>query len=174
MPALETALPSAGIFVGAVVCASELHEGAHAAAAVLLGYAPKDRPLGSRVTDVPGISLRPRQQSIVRHSGWIASVVLACVVYTLSASRAIIAAFVLVALEAVASDLLGIGRFRSTGDRFFCGNFGLLLLDGASADKVLPALSQMHPTSPAAPPGARRWRLMLFPKRQSLRSRRVL
>lgn len=141
---LSLAMEASATFVSAAFVASELHEQAHGAVAVLLGYTPNARSFGVRVTEVPKISKSSRHQaSIVRHSGWIASVALTCSVHVLGASWAVIAAFILVALEAIVSDLLCLGRYRDAGDRFFCGNFGLLLLDATHADKVLPALEKM-------------------------------
>ena len=61
----------------------------------------------------------------------------------LCAATALVLAFGLVAIEAVCSDLLCLGPCASAGDRFFCGNFGLLLLDSRHVEKVLPALSTM-------------------------------
>lgn len=112
-------------FVGARLFACELHECAHELAARLLGHRPDDRRLGCPVTVVPGLSKHARAQALVRHSGWIASVVLAFIVHRWIASAcSVVLGFWLVALEAICSDLLGIGQRRSSGDRFWCGNFG--------------------------------------------------
>ena len=112
-------------FVGARLFACELHERAHEMAARLLGHAPEARQIGCALTVVPGLSKHARAQAFVRHSGWIASAVLAFIVHRWFASaRAVVLGFWLVALEAICSDLLGVGKRRSSGDRFWCGNFG--------------------------------------------------
>ena len=46
-------------FTATRVAAAELHELAHSLCARLLGCAPAERPLGARVTTVPGVSARP-------------------------------------------------------------------------------------------------------------------
>ena len=74
-------------FIGARTVASELHEQAHTLADRLLGYKPSARSLGERCTVVPGIQTCLRAQLLVRHSGWIASVVLFLVVKVLDGSQ---------------------------------------------------------------------------------------
>ena len=80
---------------------------------------------------------------MVRHAGWVASLVLVALAQALCSSPTTTLAFALVAVDAICSDLLQLGRWSSRGEQFFCGNFGLLLLDAASAANVLPALSTM-------------------------------
>ena len=136
-------LPELVTFLGARLIASELHERAHACAAMLLGHKPASRPFGARATIVPGISKEPFAQAFVQHSGWVVSVLLALAVSVLEVSRCVAYAFWLVAAEALCSDLCHVGNFCTGGDYFYCGNFGLLLLDQRHAGKVAPTLLQM-------------------------------
>ena len=131
-------------FAGAVLLARELHELAHEFAARLLGHIPAARALGSTKTVVPSLSGSTRTQKVVRHAGWVASVVLAGLVLRWYAHvRAAVVGFAVVALEALCSDLLGVGSRVSNGATFWCGNFGLLLLDADHAGKVLQGVSTM-------------------------------
>ena len=161
----------------------ELHEAAHAVAALLLGHRP--RRTGANSVDVVGIGSHPLHALLVRHAGWIVSTLVAlCGTYAFlhehllpvppadarsSASTAeqpeqapawllaacgggwsceldvlaVVLALWLTALGAICSDLIGVGRFVSTAERFFCGNFGLLLLQQVSASKVEYFLRRM-------------------------------
>ena len=108
-------------FCGARLVALELHERAHALAARLLGFTAATRPLFKPVTAVPGVSKHHTAQAAIRHSGWLASVALALALEVCPLlGTAVRQAFWLVALEAVAADLLGLGSRVSTGDQFFC------------------------------------------------------
>ena len=91
--------------------------------------------------------------ALVRHAGWVFSSVLAAAIYYFYAKKShtsssaqqhpLVWAAVLTALEAVSTDLLGLGIIPLLGTRgshvdagnhmltFFCGNFGLILLNPA-------------------------------------------
>ena len=138
---VSAVLQAAGIRTAAVAA----HELAHWAAARLIG---KDAsinlagPLGYSSTSVPGISTATRMQhALVRHAGWIFSVVLAAVaqMHASQAGNVVLLMLWLVAAEAVTSDLL---LWRS-GERFYCGNFGLMLLDNMASPHVKELLATM-------------------------------
>lgn len=127
------------------------HELSHAAAAKCLGCNGADVEL----RPWPSITLpqlpSPHQAAMIRHAGWMASVVIAAatIVIVRACSSgdtgtvellAVEAACLLAAVEAVQSDLLSSHRPLN---RFYCGNFGLLLLQQASAGKVDKFLRRM-------------------------------
>ena len=77
------------------------------------------------------------EQSAIRYSGWIGSVVLAIMVHLLApnGARAARMAATVTALEAITTDLLGFTPVHLLHDHtasrlvLFCGNFGVLLLN---------------------------------------------
>ena len=78
----------------------------------------------------------------------IVSVVLFCAASLASATLAVLLAFGLTAIEAAFSDLFGLGvPADAPAHRFFCGNFGLVMLQALEKDKVLPVLRQMIRTT---------------------------
>ena len=82
----------------------------------------------------------PTAACFVRHVGWIFSVLLAIMACRWGISVGPAIALWATAADAAHSDLLDGG---SNGDTNFCGNFGLLLLDKASAKLVRPFLETM-------------------------------
>ena len=121
------------------------HELAHYLAAWLVGRRAfvhlSCGGLGTSSTTVPGILHASwQQQAFVRHAGWVFSVVLAAVI-TLAGGFACVSESMLwlVAVEAVASDVV----VWRPGEAFFCGNFGLMLLDHLASPKVKEILSTM-------------------------------
>ena len=82
-----------------------------------------------------------RAEAFVRHAGWICSVYVAVLAArTLTLPCAVAA--LLVAAEAVVSDLFALERYRSAGT-FYCGNFGIIVLDRAHAHRVPQLLRSM-------------------------------
>ena len=153
MAAAVSDLAGVARWLAAVACARRvavaLHELSHLAAASALGHSASIQ-LDGKQPSVAVSKLSLHEDQIIRHAGWIASLVLACacsVVATplcralsseaelvgMAEMRAVTLAFVLVALEAMHSDLL---TSKTTRGRFLCGNFGLLLLSQANADHV--------------------------------------
>ena len=131
------------------------HELAHYAAARLCGRAASVSlgfaGLGVSCTHVPGISADGSrvQRLFVRHTGWLVSVALAAAATLYSARSAQIESWAepitalvlwLVAVEAVTSDVL---CWRGGDETFYCGNFGLLLLDQAGCGRIKELLSTM-------------------------------
>ena len=106
-------------------------------ATISIGYAG----LGVSSTSVPNIESSPGAAQLVRHAGWLFSLALAAS-FTLLHGLDSVPALVLwlVAAEAIASD----GFAWCKGDsRFFCGNFGLMLLDSLAAPLVKEILATM-------------------------------
>ena len=140
--------------VGRFVCAywacGAVHEFAHLAVAAGLGrsrgawhWRNMLRALFARQVDIPMAAECKRCRELVRHAGWIASLLFAGAVWRFRAGREIVAAAALTAAEALASDLLA--GPEPLSDRFFCGNFGMLLLDAAwgASDSALLILQRM-------------------------------
>ena len=120
-----------------------LHELAHAAAALLAGakVTAVRVPLlgGNSFTSTAGAG---RAEAFVRHAGWICSVYVAgLAARTLTLPCAVAA--LLVAAEAVVSDLFALERYRSSAGTFYCGNFGIIVLDRAHAHRVPQLLRSM-------------------------------
>jgi len=69
----------------------------------------------------------------VRHAGWMMSVALAVAAMCYGLAAAPTMVLWLTAFDGLLTDLLG---FVAADDTFFCGNFGLLLLDKAAASHV--------------------------------------
>ena len=163
-------LPAAARCVASIIIARRiatwLHELTHLFIAGLLGYKARvDLVAGSRasVTLDTDSGKRPTalHASIIRHAGWLASIVIAIALITLSRASSslpedadeaqrktglpaeahlVTVAAVIVALEALQSDLLSAERPLG---RFYCGNFGLLLLSQASSSRVDALLRRM-------------------------------
>ena len=129
------------------------HELAHAAASTFLGYGCESVDLCSAHPSVT--TARPptaAHDALIRNAGWLASVAIAGIGGTWAwkaikdwteASEPmviIVAALLYSAAEAVHSDLLA--SFRPLG-RYFCGNFGLILFQQASAGNVDAFLRRM-------------------------------
>ena len=133
-----------------------LHEGCHVLAAALLGYHEWSvsviawQPC-ARIAK----RLAPRHRSLVRHAGWVGSLVVATLCTWRCLSDAAwscwwgVAVAWLTAADAIHSDLLGAalpaaaGATSGAGGCFYCGNFGLLLINGASKHLVGPLLRKM-------------------------------
>jgi hypothetical protein len=135
--------------------ATWLHEVSHASTAALLGYdfsidLASERP---SVT-VSSFRLSCSHACMIRHAGWVTSCLLACATVSLASWKlyathdtagspeALLTAlsFTVVAAEAMQSDLLS---SEKPAGRFFCGNFGLLLLNQISAGRVHHILRRM-------------------------------
>jgi hypothetical protein len=136
------------------VASLAFHESSHALVALALGFqgiAVRIQWMHTAVS-VPGID--ERSARLVRHAGWISSVVLAmliscCMLLSWPATAAswygpAVAASWYTALEAVASDLLCL---MSAEETFFCGNFGLIMLRSLNRHHVLPILRTMTRTT---------------------------
>lgn len=135
-----------------------MHELAHVLMAHLLGRAGPGLQLEMRPGELPSVTvpgpLSRLETSLVHHAGWIASVLLALgflvvvcrdVQATSVELLLTLACFTLTACEAVFSDLLGSSTSLGNGAfaRFYCGNFGLLLLQQANSQKVALYLHRM-------------------------------
>jgi len=128
------------------------HEVSHFATARFLGWHDSSislpfLSLGHPQTKVPGLNPARAQASIVRHAGWCFSLALALFVCTTCSSPTAFAA-TLTALDALSSDFFGAhpdgyATAAPSGSVFFCGNFGVLLLNGLKGAKVLELLRQM-------------------------------
>ena len=139
-------LSTLAVAASARAAAVAAHELAHYIAAWFVGRRASIRirlvGLGESSTLVPGIEKGTVwERAAVRHAGWMFSVALAAWVSTSGTASNAVVSFVcwLVASEALASDLL----LWSGGERFFCGNFGLLLLDKCAAPLVKQLLRTM-------------------------------
>lgn len=123
------------------------HELAHVVAAWCLGLAGgwSEHGVGDvwlrttvlRQTVLPALEeATPIQAIVIRHAGWLTSVVLFLLLRRYSSARL---AAALTALEALSTDLIGWQQPRSV---LFCGNFGIILLHQAwfSADRGQTAL----------------------------------
>ena len=125
-----------------------LHEGAHAWAALLLGY----RECRINVfTWQPLTSVRNLEsddRDLIRHAGWLASIFVA-LLCTWAVDSVASAVAWLTAAEAIQSDLLRVAQPGANGsvsgdaNAFFCGNFGLILLNGANKHMVSPLIRKM-------------------------------
>jgi hypothetical protein len=144
-----------------------------------------------------GVTLSSSHSRLIRHAGWVASVAVAYASIALCSWNLRLepwtaaagsheeqahvqpaggmgvleldltaAAFVFVALEAVYSDVLS--SERPLG-RFFCGNFGLLLLSQASSKRVKHLLRRMLATTVMR--GAQSAGLVTYRKTRGIRHR---
>ena len=104
------------------------------------------RALFARHVDIPMAAECKRCRELVRHAGWIVSLLFAFACAAYRAGREVVVAAALTAAEALASDLLaGAGP---PSDRFVCGAFGMLLLAAAwgasdSALLILPRMAEV-------------------------------
>ena len=146
-----------GLIAGRIL-AILLHEGAHAITAYLVGLQPIIK-FGWVVSSTTVRSaIHPWTRFVIQHSDWVCSCALAVVASQTStlvdqSAQAIILAFWITALDAVSSDALGCVPFcvrkppSSKGAResatFYCGNFGLLLLEATHSDKMRDILAKM-------------------------------
>ena len=122
------------------------HELAHAGAARCLGFSSSITCAASGShTDVAGVAHSGVCALVIRHTGWIFSVVtFALAMVYLQLDFATLFGLGWTAFDAMASDLLQLGVAQgSSGERFFCGNFGLVLLESAHASKVKSLLEKM-------------------------------
>jgi hypothetical protein len=112
-----------------------LHEGAHVITARICGHSSTTSIslTGLSKTSVPGIEKSPLRAMLVRHAGWMMSVALAVAAMCYGLAAAPTMVLWLTAFDGLLTDLLG---FVAADDTFFCGNFGLLLLDKAAASHV--------------------------------------
>jgi len=94
----------------------------------------------SRHVHVPGVS--GWRADVIQHAGWIGSVVVALCLNLGECETFVQAAAWLTALDAMCSDLLGMTA-SSCKDVFYCGNFGLVILNKEHRDKVLKILQEM-------------------------------
>ena len=126
-----------------------LHELSHVAIASMLGYECTGIDLNSASPSVSIAGPPTRMHSdFIRHGGWIASLLFAIAVVVamyyegicVNEMYFVVVALFLTAAEAVHSDLLSFNRPLG---RFFCGNFGVLLLQQASAHRVDAFLRRM-------------------------------
>ncbi len=122
-----------------------LHEVAHVIAANSLGYATNDAKslfgfLFGRAAVISSMRFASEYElNIVRHAGWISSLVLAvvaCVVHRYLDKKCTEILFftaVLTLVEAIVTDGLGFGIADTMASRsaFFCGNFGIIMLNDA-------------------------------------------
>ena len=106
-----------------------LHELAHAISALALGYRPRvslSPFCGISSTVVVGVHEQSFLASaVIRHAGWATSVGIAVAASWYGLANLVTGTLWLTAFDGVLSDLVCHGG----GDRFCCGNFGLLLLD---------------------------------------------
>ena len=121
------------------------HELAHYAVARLIGHRATIHlgcaGLGTSHTNVSGIGQATSLRiAMVRHAGWCFSVALAAAVTAYGGINAVSQIILwTVAAESVASDVL----LWKGGELFFCGNFGIMLLDNLASPQVKEILSTM-------------------------------
>ena len=118
-----------------------LHEGAHALTARLLGHSSSVTIsiAGLSQTSVAGVGKDSLAAMLVRHAGWITSVAAAIAASCYDFALGPLTVLWLTAFDGVYTDLLG---GVEAADTFFCGNFGLLLLDQAAAPLIKEMLEK--------------------------------
>ena len=90
-----------------------------------------------------------RQEYLIRQAGWATSVVLALCLYVgqaMPTTSSVAIGAMVVALEAVSSDLLGIDFLVLSPDiasAFNCGNFGVILVKPTNRQYVINILKRM-------------------------------
>ena len=127
------------------------HEIAHLAAACAVGA--RDEALTAKNISSALLERRivvqtttPRQECLIRHAGWATSVVLALCLYAGQAIPSVATGAMVVALEAVCSDLLGIDFLVTSpgiANAFNCGNFGVILVKPTNRQYVIDILKRM-------------------------------
>ena len=135
------------LVVARLVCLV-LHEGAHACAALVLGYRECRINVFTWQPLTRVHNLESHDRDLIRHAGWLASVLIALLcTWTVDSVGSAVAW--LTAAEAIQSDLLRVAQPAANGsvsgdaNSFFCGNFGLLLLNGANKHMVKPIIRKM-------------------------------
>ena len=135
-------------------CATWFHEVSHLIVAHVLGYKTTTIDLtGPRPSvSVSSPNVIPLHSSIIRHAGWLASLLLSCIIVSMVTScfqqgdpgseemHLVAIGVLVVAMEAIYSDLLSSDR---PPGRWYCGNFGLIILNQASAKRVHLFLHRM-------------------------------
>eukprot|EP00931_Biecheleriopsis_adriatica_P010461 TRINITY_DN11152_c1_g1_i1.p1 TRINITY_DN11152_c1_g1~~TRINITY_DN11152_c1_g1_i1.p1 ORF type:complete len:1458 (-),score=249.36 TRINITY_DN11152_c1_g1_i1:158-4531(-) len=134
------------------------HELAHVAAALIFGFAPAwstSNLIGiffGRRVEIPAAAGHRLQEAVIRHAGWLWSLSVALAALLLQRDSLVTAAAFLTAVEAISSDLLLLSLRKESGDKstgwFFCGNFGMILIDkawgaGAAAKEILEKMIQV-------------------------------
>ena len=139
-----------------------LHEGAHFLAAVALGHSGPElriemRPGKSPSVVVPG-PLSKSHTALIHHAGWVASLFLATPLLVATSQHlslqnsgelsiellVLTACFLLTACEGIYSDLLSSSPpADGKSSRFFCGNFGLILLQQSEAHRARAFIRRM-------------------------------
>ena len=143
------------IFVVSRCAAVTAHELSHYAVARSLGYRASIHLWPSPHVFVKAVEDSPCDAELVRHAGWLFSAALAICTWQARAAVAarlgldpslvvpLIAAVGLTALDAFTSDCLRRVPPARRACCFYCGNFGVLLLEVAGASKVVPLLRKM-------------------------------
>ena len=140
---MSTALGAMLCFAVARIAALAVHEAGHIAVALALGASVTlrlDATACRPCTLVEGLA-SPRGIKVAQHAGWVVSVALALFALAVLSSTPATVAACWTALDALTSDLAGIApRGPRPGESsaaavFWCGNFGLLVLDSARVRK---------------------------------------
>ena len=130
-------------FAVARIAALAVHEAGHIAVAVTLGASVTlhyDATACRPCTLVEGLA-SPCGIKVVQHAGWVVSVALALFACAVLSSIPVTVATCWTALDALTSDLAGVvprgprPGGESAAAAFWCGNFGLLVLDAARVRK---------------------------------------
>ena len=140
---MSTALGAMLCFAVARIAALAVHEAGHIAVALALGASVTlrlDATACRPCTLVEGLA-SPRGIKVAQHAGWVVSVALALFALAVLSSTPATVAACWTALDALTSDLAGIAprgprpSESSAAAVFWCGNFGLLVLDSARVRK---------------------------------------
>ena len=138
------------VFVVAYYVVAVAHEAMHVVAACLVGKARSALTLSnarsallSRHVRVPGVS--GWRAEVVRHAGWLGSVLLALATSWLGAHISLQRAAWLTALDGVCSDLLELEgpMCDHCRDMFRCGNFGVIVIDPERRKNAIEILRTM-------------------------------
>ena len=98
----------------------------------------------SRCVVIQGTSRE--QDTTIRHAGWIGSCAALCIVLFVYGQSLSSGASLVVALESVLSDLLGVEEavaFPELSHAFHCGNFGIIILGKKNREYVYDILKKM-------------------------------
>ena len=148
-------LAGALIFVVSRCAAVAAHELSHYAVARLLGYRASIHLWPSPHVFVKAVEDNPLCAELVRQAGWLFSATLAIFTWQARAAVAerlgldpslvapLVAAAGLTAMDAFTSDCLRRVPPARKACCFYCGNFGVLLLEVAGTSKVIPLLRKM-------------------------------